>query len=61
MNIKTLLPELRKLVVDLAEDLLVRSTSDATIGAGLRESALAVSGRNPGRDSFLLAAVRSLV
>jgi hypothetical protein len=38
MNIKTLLPELRKLVTGLADDLLVRSTSDATIDAGLREA-----------------------
>ena len=38
MNIKTLLPELRKLVTGLAEDLLVRSTSDAKIDAGLRDA-----------------------
>ncbi|MFI5457945.1 MAG: restriction endonuclease, partial [Isosphaerales bacterium] len=38
MNIKTLLPELRKLVTDLAEDLLARATSDATIDAGLRDA-----------------------
>ncbi len=35
MNIKTLLPELRKLVTNLAEDLLARSTGNATIDAGL--------------------------
>src|ERR1700732_3431472 len=38
MNIKSLLPELRKLVTELGEDLLVRSTSDATIDAGLRDA-----------------------
>ncbi len=38
MNIKTLLPELRKLVAELAEDLLARSTSDATIDSGLRDA-----------------------
>jgi len=38
MNIKTLLPELRKLVTDLAEDLLARATSDAKIDAGLRDA-----------------------
>ena len=38
MNIKTLLPELKRLVSELAEDLLARSTSDATINAGLKEA-----------------------
>ncbi len=38
VDIKTLLPELRKLVAELAEDLLARSTSDAKIDAGLREA-----------------------
>lgn len=36
--IKTLLPELKKLVVELADDLLVRSTESAEIDAGLREA-----------------------
>jgi hypothetical protein len=36
--IKTLLPELRKVVGELAEDLLARSTRDATINAGLKEA-----------------------
>ena len=36
--IKTLLPELKKLVVELAEDLLARSTENAEIDAGLREA-----------------------
>ena len=36
--IKTLLPELRKLVTELAEDLLARATSDAKIDAGLRDA-----------------------
>jgi hypothetical protein len=38
VHIKTLLPELRNLVGELAEDLLARSTSDATINAGLKEA-----------------------
>jgi hypothetical protein len=38
VDIKTLLPELKKLVTDLSEDLLARSTSDAKIDAGLREA-----------------------
>jgi hypothetical protein len=38
MNIKTLLPELRKLVTDLAGDLLVRSMGDCAIDAGLRDA-----------------------
>jgi hypothetical protein len=38
MNIKTLLPELRKLVTDLVQDLLVRSAGDAKIDDGLREA-----------------------
>jgi hypothetical protein len=36
--IKTLLPELRELVTELAEDLLARSSSDAKIDAGLRDA-----------------------
>ena len=38
VDIKTLLPELRKLVGELTEDLLARCTSDATINAGLKEA-----------------------
>lgn len=38
VQIKTLLPELRKLVGELAEDLLARSTSDAKINSGLKEA-----------------------
>jgi hypothetical protein len=38
MNIKTLLPELRKLVTDLADDLLDRSMGDSAIDAGLRDA-----------------------
>jgi cytochrome c556 len=38
INIKTLLPELRTLVTDLAEDLLARSTADDKIDAGLRDA-----------------------
>ena len=36
--IKTILPELKKLVVELADDLLARSTENAEIDAGLREA-----------------------
>ena len=38
MNIKTLLPELKKLVTELAEDLLARSMEQAEIDTGLREA-----------------------
>ena len=38
VTIKTLLPELKRLVTDLAEDLLARSTENAEIDAGLREA-----------------------
>ena len=38
VDIKTLLPELRKLVTELAEDLLARVNADAKIDAGLREA-----------------------
>lgn len=38
VDIKTLLPELRKLVLALAEDLLARATTDKQINAGLREA-----------------------
>ena len=38
ISIKTLLPELKKLVTDLSEDLLARSTDDTEIDAGLREA-----------------------
>lgn len=38
VDIKTLLPELRKLVLALAEDLLARTKSDKQIDAGLREA-----------------------
>lgn len=38
VQIKTLLPELRKLVTELSEDLLTRATNDVAIDAGLREA-----------------------
>ena len=38
LDIKTLLPELKKLVTDLSEDLLARSTDNAEVDAGLREA-----------------------
>lgn len=38
VDIKTLLPELKKLVTELSEDLLARSTGTAEIDAGLREA-----------------------
>jgi hypothetical protein len=38
VNIKTLLPDLKELVGELAEDLLARSTENAEIDAGLRQA-----------------------
>jgi hypothetical protein len=38
VNIKTLLPDLKELVGELAEDLLARATENADIDAGLREA-----------------------
>src|SRR6516165_1727347 len=38
VHIKTLLPELKELVRELAEDLLARSTENAEIDAGLRQA-----------------------
>src|SRR5438128_10336976 len=38
VNIKTLLPDLKDLVSELAEDLLARSTENADIDAGLRQA-----------------------
>src|SRR5271166_6529768 len=38
MDIKPLLPDLKKLVVELADDLLARSTENAEIDTGLREA-----------------------
>lgn len=38
VHIKTLLPELKKLVVEVAEDLLDRSTENSEIDAGLRKA-----------------------
>ena len=38
VDIKTLLPELKKLVIELFEDLLARSTETANVDAGLREA-----------------------
>ena len=38
IEIKTLLPELRNLVTELAEDLLARSTETPKIDAGLRQA-----------------------
>lgn len=38
LDIKTLLPELKKLVTDLSEDLLARSTENPKVDAGLREA-----------------------
>lgn len=38
LDIKTLLPELKKLVTSLSEDLLVRSTESAEVDSGLREA-----------------------
>ena len=38
VDIKSLLPELKKLVTDLAEDLLARCTENAEIDTGLLEA-----------------------
>jgi hypothetical protein len=38
IHIKTLLPELKDLVKELAEDLLARATGNAEIDAGLRQA-----------------------
>jgi hypothetical protein len=38
ISTKTLLPELKKLVIELAEDLLARTTENAEVDAGLREA-----------------------
>ena len=38
VDIKTLLPELKKLVIELFEDLLARSTENDEVDAGLREA-----------------------
>jgi hypothetical protein len=38
MHVKTLLPDLKNLVAELAEDLLARAQQDAKIDAGLREA-----------------------
>ena len=38
MQIKTLLPELKKLVTELSEDLLARSVANAEVDSGLREA-----------------------
>ena len=54
MNIKTLLPDLKKLVVELDEDLLVRAQQDDKIDAGLREAFKQIEkgGAPPRRSRF---------
>ncbi len=38
MNIKSSLPSLKKLVTDLSDDLLARSTENTKVDSGLREA-----------------------
>ena len=55
VNIKTLLPELNRLVKDLDEALLARAAGDADIDAGLRQAFHAVT---PGVGTFSQRAIR---
>ena len=52
VNIKTLLPELKKLVTELSEDLLARSTASAEIDAGLREAYTQIEKGGRTADAF---------
>lgn len=52
MDIKTLLPELKRLVTDLSEDLLVRSTATAEVDAGLREAYTQIEKGGRTADAF---------
>ena len=52
VDIKTLLPELKKLVTDLSEDLLARSTATAEIDAGLREAYTQIEKGGRTADAF---------
>ena len=52
MNIKTLLPELKKLVTELSEDLLARSTATAEVDAGLREAYTQIEKGGRTADAF---------
>ncbi len=52
VDIKTLLPDLRKLVTKLAEDLLVRSKGDAKIDAGLRDAFHQIEGGGRTAQAF---------
>lgn len=52
LDITTLLPELKKLVTDLCEDLLARSTVDAEIDAGLREAFTQIEKGGRTADAF---------
>ena len=52
VDIKTLLPELKKLVTDLSEDLLARSTASAEIDAGLREAYTQIEKGGRTADAF---------
>jgi hypothetical protein len=52
VNIKTLLPELKKLVTELSEDLLARSTATAEIDAGLREAYMQIEKGGRTADAF---------
>lgn len=52
VDIKTLLPELKKLVTELSEDLLARSTATADIDAGLREAYTQIEKGGRTADAF---------
>ena len=52
VDIKTLLPELKKLVTELSEDLLARSTATAEIDAGLREAYTQIEKGGRTADAF---------
>ncbi|MCM2371078.1 BREX-2 system adenine-specific DNA-methyltransferase PglX [Aporhodopirellula aestuarii] len=52
VDIKTLLPELKKLVTELSEDLLARSTASGEIDAGLREAYTQIEKGGRTADAF---------
>jgi hypothetical protein len=52
VDIKTLLPELKRLVTELSEDLLARSTTNAEIDAGLRNAYTQIEKGGRTADAF---------
>lgn len=52
MDIKTLLPELKRLVTDLSEDLLQRSLAQPEVDAGLREAYIQIEKGGRTADAF---------